>query len=891
MNENLKDISFFDLLNEGVIRIPAIQRDYAQGRRNSKVDKIRKKFVHSLALVVKGLRDTAKLDFVYGNNRNNAFEPLDGQQRLTTLFLFHWLLGYDLKKNEGENETEKSQSRFIYETRISTTEFCNELVKQDAKSLIKESIEKTELIAKKKIELKEKEEELLKTTDDKDSGKVVLREDMKKRLNAEISNIEKEIKVLTHKRKYEKITPSILLRSRTDSFKYSWKFDPSIKSMLVMIDAIYDEMEFIIKDQEIENYEQYKTNLKHITFNELNLEDFDLSDELFIKMNARGKQLSDFDLTKSTLEEELQLLQKEMSENNNPLATTEDEKNWRSYIDGKWIDLFWHHFAIRYFNEIDNDIKVKKEEKPARKLSVAKRTEKKFKMFLMRMIALQLLEKLPECKVRTAAYNMNDDKIDNILDVYQDSLTEERKKENNVIISKDKVIDFKELILYINSLIYKNGETYNNITDKLSDCADFEPVKENKKSYFDILLKNDVSNDFSATFFGISLFTRYYSFKIDESDNYYESQNCKWLKNLEQWTRLVRNLVKYDNVNSRNDKEILLVDSLHGIKDMFADFKDFINNNNEKQLFEDDMTVVRFIASDKCKDSYKRLDNSVMKEEKIKAELKISENGSKWKEAIDNAEKIDYLWGQIGFLLKWSETDNGYDLEKFKKYTTHVEKIFNLVTSQKLFYVVMLCQTTYKQEKLYEFNKDRDLSFKRYFRNDNHAPMVKYFVDRWIESGKGSLNDYLNEQIDKFKNDNSIDTWKSCMAEYPDMINWSNNKMVFEKDGHIQLAQKRTIFSHCYDPILLYLHYINETIKKEQKEKGKKGNHFKFSDSQVTPYENSVEFIDEDNNNILVKWIANGGYSVTINEKDYKEYNNAKEMLEIVKPLVKNFYD
>ena len=80
-------------------------------------------------------------------------------------------------------------------------------------------------------------------------------------------------------------------------------------------------------------------------------------------------------------------------------------------------------------------------------------------------------------------------------------------------------------------------------------------------------------------------------------------------------------------------------------------------------------------------------------------------------------------------------------------------------------------------------------------------------------------------------------------------------------------------------------------MKKEQKEKGKKGNHFKFSDSQVTPYENSVEFIDEDNNNILVKWIANGGYSVTINEKDYKEYNNAKEMLEIVKPLVKNFYD
>ena len=31
-----------------------------------------------------------ELDFVYGSIIIDTFQPLDGQQRLTTLFLFHW---------------------------------------------------------------------------------------------------------------------------------------------------------------------------------------------------------------------------------------------------------------------------------------------------------------------------------------------------------------------------------------------------------------------------------------------------------------------------------------------------------------------------------------------------------------------------------------------------------------------------------------------------------------------------------------------------------------------------------------------------------------------------------------------------------------------------------
>lgn len=44
MSNNLKKYSFIDLLKQGKLRIPKIQRDYAQGRQSQKVDEIRKVF-------------------------------------------------------------------------------------------------------------------------------------------------------------------------------------------------------------------------------------------------------------------------------------------------------------------------------------------------------------------------------------------------------------------------------------------------------------------------------------------------------------------------------------------------------------------------------------------------------------------------------------------------------------------------------------------------------------------------------------------------------------------------------------------------------------------------------------------------------------------------------
>ena len=233
--------SFLQLVREvGQIRIPAIQRDYAQGRENEKVNEIRKQFVHVLMQVVKGLKSRQELDFVYGsqqleevpyNKDAKAFEPLDGQQRLTTLFLIHWMMGCEL-------QTSDSHSVLTYSTRPSSKDFCNELVKHNAADYIGEAKEKS------------------------------------------ASNKKGTTK------------PSEIIKEK-DWFSWSWKFDPTIQSMLVMIDAIYEEIVDGI------DMEECKRRLGNIVFDFQDLMELKASDELFVKMNARGKQLSDFDILKS----------------------------------------------------------------------------------------------------------------------------------------------------------------------------------------------------------------------------------------------------------------------------------------------------------------------------------------------------------------------------------------------------------------------------------------------------------------------------------------------------------------------------------------------------------------------------------------------------------------
>ena len=66
-----------------------------------------------------------KLDFIYGTTENDRLNPLDGQQRLTTLWLLHWYIA--LRADMLNEDNCAILKKFTYETRITSREFCQNL--------------------------------------------------------------------------------------------------------------------------------------------------------------------------------------------------------------------------------------------------------------------------------------------------------------------------------------------------------------------------------------------------------------------------------------------------------------------------------------------------------------------------------------------------------------------------------------------------------------------------------------------------------------------------------------------------------------------------------------------------------------------------------------------
>ena len=136
MSELGQRISFVELLdNYEQVRVPQLQRDYAQGRESAR--EVRDRFLESLLGALLLPPDDASLplnlDFVYGSieeNTDRYFLPLDGQQRLTTLFLLHWYLSWRDGQLDVLHEIIRDgcRSRFTYEVRPSSSEFFDDLV-------------------------------------------------------------------------------------------------------------------------------------------------------------------------------------------------------------------------------------------------------------------------------------------------------------------------------------------------------------------------------------------------------------------------------------------------------------------------------------------------------------------------------------------------------------------------------------------------------------------------------------------------------------------------------------------------------------------------------------------------------------------------------------------
>lgn len=752
MSEKLKTYTFLQQLEQGNIRIPRIQRGYAQGRQTKKVDEIRRTFLHTLFQVIRGKRPLTELDFVYGSMKGGTFEPLDGQQRLTTLFLIHWMLGVNLTKKDDEKH-----SVFTYASCPTSEDFSNSLVTHDAIALIKETIDKRE-------------------------------------------KADKEDK--------EGITPARLIVSR-DWFHWKWRFDPSINSMLVMIDSIFTE---IVSDEKWEeNLADYRSNLNNITFNGLNLGDFGLSNELFIKMNARGKQLSDFDKLKSTLEEEIQIQETESNADGTPLASIDDESDWRTLMDGKWSDYFWHTYARK---TIADTKELPKEDRKRIRLEAAKNCERQFKKLLLRLIQLQLHSKMPDSdELREACYKRNEAENDNLLIAYNDSLLPLRCSEPRVVGTSETLIDFASLIKTINKLLIEDED--GTVTDIFRQLPEDTHINCNEINLMQSFLEDNVPNDVALIFFAALHFI--HSFPFQDED--------EWKANFSRWIKSMRNILSNNNNTQRIDNLWRYENAMSAIMEMS---RDLVAYGKERNIKATDKNFVNgfFKSLDK---TYNGIENSALKEEKDKASLVLSD--SSWGNVIANAECDSYLWGQIRALIDWADGD----IERFRKYSAKLSELLGYILTNGSRYYLAALKLDPKgwntSNKLYQLNYHRDYSFKRYLRDfdksvGTNAPLIKRMIDRWISSDS-SLS--AEEFMTSILSDEALETpvWLDCIIKEPSIIDYCSDKCLFEDNGHVVLAQKKTINSHCIDPVLKYLQILAINMDKEDQ--------VNFDDSKGTP--------------------------------------------------------
>ena len=261
--------NFISFYRNNNIEIPLIQRDYVQGS-NLQAEK-RDAFIDSLYAALIDETTNCDLDFIYGTFENGFFFPLDGQQRLTTLYLLHWYLLNKCRIEDAESYANITKGinfderQFTYKTRRSSTAFCQKLIAFHPKSL-------PETISKK---IKEQ-----------------------------------------------------------NWFSEDWQQDPSIIAMLDMLDALNNKFKKLTAPSIAKMLERL-LNTQAISFDKLDMGAYKLTDSLYIKMNARGKQLTASENFKANL---IKRIEEQKWKESDCITDHFSHK-----MDTIYTDLFWEY--------------------------------------------------------------------------------------------------------------------------------------------------------------------------------------------------------------------------------------------------------------------------------------------------------------------------------------------------------------------------------------------------------------------------------------------------------------------------------------------------------------------------------------------------------------------
>lgn len=270
---------FKKLINDYIIYVPEFQRNYLQGDdSNESIKDKRNCLLDDIFNCIESQSKSINLGFIYGrverSYKDKLFYPYDGQQRLTTLYFLYLLIYFKFKNYD---EIQSFKKKLSYQTRISTNRFI-------------ESFLYWILDSKEKVSI----------------------------YNDFWNKDGKDLKGFIMSQDWFMMT--------------EWNYDVSIINMLSIIVEISGRIKKNLGDKTgIVNFIDKDEN-NPFQFDFIYVDDISKSDDLYIKINARGKALSPFENLKSDI-----------------------DKYWKdedkTKLDAEWTEYVWNQLDVNDKNK------------------------------------------------------------------------------------------------------------------------------------------------------------------------------------------------------------------------------------------------------------------------------------------------------------------------------------------------------------------------------------------------------------------------------------------------------------------------------------------------------------------------------------------------------------